>query len=62
MAVKPITGMLRRGLITDLSIALAGIGLVFGNAFWYGYHVPRRDARDNYYKKLEEERAARLGA
>jgi cytochrome c oxidase subunit 7 len=28
----------------------------------YGYHVPRRDARDNYYKKLEEERAARVGA
>ncbi|EAQ84398.1 hypothetical protein F5144DRAFT_607078 [Chaetomium tenue] len=61
MAVKPITGMLRRGLITDLGIAL-GLGLVFGNAFWYGYHVPRRDARDNFYKKLEEQRAAKLGA
>ncbi|KAL2145642.1 hypothetical protein VTI28DRAFT_6700 [Corynascus sepedonium] len=60
-AVKPVTGMLRRGLITDLSIAL-GLGLVFGNAFWYGYHVPRTNARDNYYKKLEEERAARQGA
>ncbi|KAH6613586.1 hypothetical protein B0J18DRAFT_494413 [Chaetomium sp. MPI-SDFR-AT-0129] len=61
MAVKPITGMLRKGLITDLSIAL-GLGLVFGNAYWYGYHVPRTNARDNYYKKLEEERAARQGA
>ncbi|KAL2193314.1 hypothetical protein P885DRAFT_81396 [Corynascus similis CBS 632.67] len=60
-AVKPVTGMLRRGLITDLSIAL-GLGLVFGNAFWYGYHVPRTNARDNYYKKLEEERTARQGA
>ncbi|KAK4244861.1 hypothetical protein C7999DRAFT_34788 [Corynascus novoguineensis] len=60
-AVKPVTGMLRRGLITDLSIAL-GLGLIFGNAFWYGYHVPRTNARDNYYKKLEEERAARQGA
>ncbi|AEO59403.1 hypothetical protein MYCTH_111770 [Thermothelomyces thermophilus ATCC 42464] len=60
-AIKPITGMLRRGLITDLSIAL-GLGLVFSNAFWYGFHVPRTNARDNYYKKLEEQRAARQGA
>jgi cytochrome c oxidase subunit 7 len=28
----------------------------------YGYHVPRTNARDNFYKKLEEERAAKLGA
>ncbi|KAL2134499.1 hypothetical protein VTI74DRAFT_11682 [Chaetomium olivicolor] len=61
MAIAPITGMLRRGLITDLSIAL-GLGFAMGNAFWYGYHVPRTVARDNYYKKLEEERAARQGA
>ena len=83
--------MLRRGLITDLSIALgellprppspipiprgaqphadhhgpppfAGLGFIGGNAFWYGYHMPRTNARDNYYKKLEEERAARQGA
>lgn len=25
----------------------------------YGYHMPRTHARDNYYKKLEDERAAR---
>lgn len=27
----------------------------------YGYHMPRTNARDNYYKKLEDERAARQG-
>jgi cytochrome c oxidase subunit 7 len=27
----------------------------------YGYHMPRTNARDNYYKKLEEERAAKQG-
>ncbi|KAJ4287521.1 hypothetical protein N0V88_007623 [Collariella sp. IMI 366227] len=27
----------------------------------YGYHMPRTNARDNYYKKIEEERAARQG-
>ncbi|KAK4460768.1 hypothetical protein QBC42DRAFT_288238 [Cladorrhinum samala] len=57
---KPVTGMLRRGLILDLSIAL-GLGFTFGNAFWYGYHMPRTNARDNYYKKLEEQRAAKQG-
>ncbi|EGO55929.1 hypothetical protein NEUTE1DRAFT_95878 [Neurospora tetrasperma FGSC 2508] len=60
-AVRPITGMLRRGLILDIGIAL-GAGFVMANAYWYGYHMPRTNARDNYYKKLEEERAARMGA
>ncbi|KAK3332704.1 hypothetical protein B0T19DRAFT_439516 [Cercophora scortea] len=59
MAVQPITGMMRRTLILDLSLAL-GIGFVFGNAFWYGYHMPRTNKRDDHYKKLEEQRAARL--
>jgi hypothetical protein len=26
--------------------------------FRYGYHVPRTNARDNFYNKLEEQRAA----
>ncbi|CAK7217719.1 Cytochrome c oxidase subunit 7A [Sporothrix curviconia] len=58
MAVKPITGMLRRTLITDISLGL-GIGFVMGNAFWYGFHMPRTRARDNHYIKLEAERAAK---
>jgi cytochrome c oxidase subunit 7 len=57
MAVRPITGMLRRNLVLDLSIAL-GSGFVMANFFWYGFHMPRTNARDNYYIKLEEERAA----
>ncbi|OAA61941.1 Cytochrome c oxidase, subunit VIIa, fungal [Niveomyces insectorum RCEF 264] len=57
MAIKPITGMLRRGLIMDISIGL-GIGFAMGNLFWYGYHMPRTNARDNHYRKLEAERAA----
>ncbi|KAK3942913.1 hypothetical protein QBC46DRAFT_339166 [Diplogelasinospora grovesii] len=57
-AIKPITGMLRRNLILDIGLAL-GVGFAFGNAYWYGYHMPRTNKRDNYYKKLEDERAAR---
>ncbi|PKS07436.1 hypothetical protein jhhlp_006040 [Lomentospora prolificans] len=57
MAIKPITGMLRRSLIMDLTIAL-GIGGIMGTAFWHGYHMPRTTKRDNFYAKLEQERAA----
>jgi len=34
MAVKPITGMLRRNLVLDLGISF-GIGFVMANWFWY---------------------------
>ncbi|KAI1160747.1 hypothetical protein F5B18DRAFT_654321 [Nemania serpens] len=60
MAIKPITGMLKRGLVTDLAISL-GIGTAMGSAYWYGYHMPRTHARDAFYKKLEAERATRTG-
>ncbi|KAI0146287.1 hypothetical protein GGR57DRAFT_479431 [Xylariaceae sp. FL1272] len=58
MAVKPITGMLRRGLVLDLGIGL-GLGTVMASAYWYGYHMPRTHARDAFYKRLEEERASK---
>ncbi|ROV91382.1 hypothetical protein VMCG_09666 [Cytospora schulzeri] len=60
MAVKPIVGMLRRNLILDLGISL-GLGFAMGNVFWYGFHMPRTHARDNFYKALEEERIAKRG-
>ncbi|KAF2237954.1 cytochrome c oxidase family protein-like protein [Viridothelium virens] len=60
MAVKPITGMLRRGLVLDLSVAL-GLGVSSAYFFWYGYHVPAVRKRDNYYAKLENERSKALG-
>jgi len=57
MAIAPITGMLRRGLVLDLSVAF-GLGTSAGYLFWYGYHVPAVRRRDIFYSKLEEERAA----
>jgi cytochrome c oxidase subunit 7 len=57
MPVKPIVGMLRRGLVLDLSVAF-GLGTSFGYFFWYGYHVPAVRQRDKFYAKLEDERAA----
>ncbi|ROT36519.1 hypothetical protein SODALDRAFT_380828 [Sodiomyces alkalinus F11] len=48
--------MLRRNLILDLGIGL-GVGFGMANAFWYGFHMRRTNARDNYYAKLEQEKA-----
>ncbi|KAJ5288919.1 hypothetical protein N7478_001949 [Penicillium angulare] len=56
-AIPPITGMLRRGLVLDLSTAF-GFGTTFGYLWWYGFHLPRVRERDTYYARLEAERAA----
>ncbi|KAF2202389.1 cytochrome c oxidase family protein-like protein [Delitschia confertaspora ATCC 74209] len=60
MAIKPITGMLRRTIVLDLTVAL-GLGMTAGYAFWYGYHVPAVRHRDAFYTKIEDERAKALG-
>ncbi|KAF2729180.1 cytochrome c oxidase family protein-like protein [Polyplosphaeria fusca] len=60
MAVKPITGMLRRRVVLDISVAL-GLGTTAGYAWWYGFHVPAVRRRDAFYAKIEEERAKYLG-
>ncbi|KZF18940.1 cytochrome-c oxidase, subunit VIIa [Xylona heveae TC161] len=57
MPVQPITGMLRRGLVLDLSIAF-GLGTSFAYLYWYGYHVPATRQRDLFYAKLEDQRAS----
>ncbi|CZT21036.1 related to cytochrome-c oxidase chain VIIa [Ramularia collo-cygni] len=54
--VKPITGMLRRGLVLDLSVAF-GLGTAFGYGWWYGFHMPAVRKRDLFYAKLEDQRA-----
>ncbi|TKA76660.1 hypothetical protein B0A55_02598 [Friedmanniomyces simplex] len=58
--VKPITGMLRKGLVLDLSVAF-GLGTASGYLWWYGFHIPRTRRRDLFYAKLEDERANAFG-
>ncbi|KAF2655133.1 cytochrome c oxidase family protein-like protein [Lophiostoma macrostomum CBS 122681] len=60
MAVKPITGMLRRAVVLDITVA-AGLGVTGGYAWWYGYHVPAVRHRDAFYQKIEDERANAIG-
>ncbi|KAG6000174.1 hypothetical protein E4U21_005754 [Claviceps maximensis] len=54
--IAPITGILKRRLVLDLGIGL-GAGFAMSNLFWYGFHMPRTNARDAYYSKLEAQRA-----
>ncbi|KAF2249453.1 cytochrome c oxidase family protein-like protein [Trematosphaeria pertusa] len=61
MAIKPITGMLRRAVVLDISVSL-GLGIAAGYAFWYGYHVPAVRHRDAFYQRIEDERARALGS
>ncbi|CAO1631315.1 unnamed protein product [Jaminaea pallidilutea] len=54
--IPAITGKLRKRLILDLSVAMGG-GVAAAYAYWYGLHLPSVQRRDNYYAKLQAERA-----
>ncbi|KAI4125575.1 MAG: hypothetical protein LQ338_004179 [Usnochroma carphineum] len=45
---RPIVGKFKKGIVLDLSMAL-------------GYHVPATRKRDEFYAKIENERAKRAG-
>ncbi|KAI4106740.1 MAG: hypothetical protein LQ339_002932 [Xanthoria mediterranea] len=60
MAIKPIVGKFRRGIVLDLSVAF-GLGTTFAYLFWYGHHVPATRKRDEFYAKIEDERARKAG-
>ncbi|KAF8074827.1 cytochrome-c oxidase subunit VIIa [Lyophyllum atratum] len=59
MAIAPITGMLRKRFWLDLTCAL-GLGTAAGYGYWYGYHLKHLERQENFYIKLERERAAAL--
>ncbi|KAF8892252.1 cytochrome-c oxidase subunit VIIa [Infundibulicybe gibba] len=57
MPIAPITGMLRKRFWVDVSCAL-GIGTSLGYAYWYGIHLKALERQEQYYVKLEQQRAA----
>jgi len=57
MAIAPITGKLRKRLITDLSVAM-GLGVAGGYLYWYGYALPSIKRREDFYLKYETEKKA----
>lgn len=38
-----------------------GLGTTFAYLYWYGYHVPATRRRDEFYAKIENERARKAG-
>jgi len=56
MSIAPITGKLRKAFWRDVIVSL-GLGIGSGYAFWYGHQLPAVQRREEYYLKLERERA-----
>ncbi|KDQ61726.1 hypothetical protein JAAARDRAFT_31194 [Jaapia argillacea MUCL 33604] len=56
MPVPPITGKLRKRLWLDVTVAL-GLGVSCGYAFWYGVHLKTVQRQEEFYFKLEQQRA-----
>ncbi|KAG2733261.1 hypothetical protein G9P44_004251 [Scheffersomyces stipitis] len=57
MAIAPITGTLRRKIITDITIGFAS-GFALATAYWYYEHKPIVAKREAFYAKLKAEREA----
>lgn len=51
---------LKSGVIHDTNSS-QGLGTTFGYLWWYGFHLPRVRRRDQFYAKLEDERAREAG-
>ncbi|KAG6335835.1 hypothetical protein ID866_3249 [Astraeus odoratus] len=56
MPIAPITGRLRKRLWLDLSVAL-GLGVTSAYGFWYGLHLKSVQRQEEFYLKLERNRA-----
>lgn len=57
MAIAPITGTLRRKIITDISVGF-GVGFVFATWYWYAEHKPLAAKREAFYAQLKAQKEA----
>lgn len=55
MAIAPITGTLRKKIITDITVGF-GCGFVIANLYWYGEHKPNLARREAFYAKLQAQK------
>ncbi|EDK42802.1 cytochrome c oxidase subunit 7A precursor [Lodderomyces elongisporus NRRL YB-4239] len=57
MAITPITGTLKRKIITDITIGFA-TGISLATFYWYTEHTPIVAKREAYYAQLKAQREA----
>ncbi|WPK23287.1 hypothetical protein PUMCH_000522 [Australozyma saopauloensis] len=57
MAIAPITGTLRRKIITDISLAF-GCGFIFAGLYWEFEHKPLVQKREAFYAQLKAQKEA----
>lgn len=57
MAIAPITGTLKRKIITDITIGFA-CGFTLATGYWYIEHKPLIVKREAYYAKLKAQQEA----
>ncbi|EGV64391.1 hypothetical protein CANTEDRAFT_114195 [Yamadazyma tenuis ATCC 10573] len=57
MPIAPITGTLRRKIITDITIGF-GCGFVLATGYWYFEHKPLVAKREEFYKQLKAQKEA----
>ncbi|KAK0214770.1 hypothetical protein EDD18DRAFT_1459025 [Armillaria luteobubalina] len=57
MAIAPITGMLRKRFIVDLTCSLS-LATAGAYTFWYGYHLKAVENHENFYLQLEKAKLA----
>jgi len=57
MAIAPITGTLKRKIITDITVGF-GCGFALATAYWYVEHRPLIVKREAYYAKLKAQKEA----
>lgn len=56
-AIAPITGTLRRKIISDITIGF-GCGFVLAGLYWQYEHKPLVQKREAFYAKLKAEKDA----
>ncbi|CCG21297.1 Cox9 subunit VIIa of cytochrome c oxidase [Candida orthopsilosis Co 90-125] len=57
MAIAPITGTLKRKIITDITIGFAA-GFTLATLYWYTEHTPLVAKREAYYAQLQKQKEA----
>lgn len=57
MAISPITGTLKKKIITDITIAF-GCGFLFAGLYWEFEHKPIVRKREEFYAKLKAQKEA----